>query len=99
MQPVSNILEPRRFKLEYFATTKLITLFNNISPQLRGTIMIQIRWRQRLLHPVALALGAYMMVSATHAAEEKKPNIVIIWGDDIGQTNVCLLYTSDAADE
>ncbi len=50
--------------------------------------MIQIRWRQRLLHPVALALGACMMVSAAHAAEEKKPNIVIIWGDDIGQTNV-----------
>ncbi|OTE97596.1 arylsulfatase [Crenothrix sp. D3] len=28
------------------------------------------------------------MVSAAHAAETKKPNIVIIWGDDIGQTNV-----------
>ena len=50
--------------------------------------MIQIRWRQRLLHPVALALGACMMVSAAHAADTKKPNIVIIWGDDIGQTNV-----------
>jgi arylsulfatase len=50
--------------------------------------MIQIHGRQRLLHPVALALGACMMVSAAHAAEEKKPNIVIIWGDDIGQSNV-----------
>ncbi|MFI3188428.1 MAG: arylsulfatase [Methylococcales bacterium] len=50
--------------------------------------MIPIHWRQRLLHPVALALGACLMVSAAHAAETKKPNIVIIWGDDIGQTNV-----------
>jgi arylsulfatase len=50
--------------------------------------MIPIHWQQRLLHPVALALGACLMVSATHAAEEKKPNIVIIWGDDIGQSNV-----------
>jgi arylsulfatase A-like enzyme len=50
--------------------------------------MIQIHWRQRLLHPVVLVLGACMMVSAAHAAEDKKPNIVIIWGDDIGQSNV-----------
>ena len=50
--------------------------------------MIQIHWRQRLLNPVALALGACMMISAAHAAETKKPNIVIIWGDDIGQSNV-----------
>jgi len=50
--------------------------------------MISAQWRQRLLNPVALALGTCMMVSAVYAAEEKKPNIVIIWGDDIGQSNV-----------
>ena len=42
----------------------------------------------------------------SHAQEEgKKPNILVIWGDDVGIGNVsaytmgCLLYTSDAADE
>jgi arylsulfatase A-like enzyme len=50
--------------------------------------MIPIHWRQRLLNPVALALGACMMVSAAHAAEEKKPNIVVIMGDDIGWFNI-----------
>jgi arylsulfatase len=44
--------------------------------------------QERLLYPVALALGACMMVSGAHAAEIKKPNIVIIWGDDIGQSNI-----------
>jgi arylsulfatase len=50
--------------------------------------MIPIQWRQRLLHPVAIALGACMMVSAAHAAETKKPNIVVIMGDDIGWFNI-----------
>jgi arylsulfatase len=50
--------------------------------------MIPTQWRQRLLNPVALALGACMMVSAAHAAEEKKPNIVVIMGDDIGWFNI-----------
>ncbi len=31
-------------------------------------------------------VGALLAISAAHAAD--KPNIVIIWGDDIGQSNV-----------
>jgi arylsulfatase len=50
--------------------------------------MIPTQWRQRLLNPVALALGACFMVSAAQAAEEKKPNIVVIMGDDIGWFNI-----------
>jgi arylsulfatase len=50
--------------------------------------MIQIHWRQRLLNPVALVLSACFMVSAAQAAEEKKPNIVVIMGDDIGWFNI-----------
>ncbi len=50
--------------------------------------MIPIHWRQRLINPIALALGTCMMVSAAHAAEEKKPNIVVIMGDDIGWFNI-----------
>ena len=36
-----------------------------------------------------LATGAIMAASPkAHAQDGKKPNILIIWGDDIGQTNV-----------
>ena len=46
--------------------------------------------RKLLLHPTAVALFAMTASVATFLvqAEEKKPNIVIIWGDDIGQSNV-----------
>ena len=46
--------------------------------------------RNLLLHPTAVALFAMTASVATFLvqAEEKKPNIVIIWGDDIGQSNV-----------
>ncbi|WP_411727964.1 arylsulfatase [Methyloglobulus sp.] len=46
--------------------------------------------RQHLFHPAAIvliALTACFFVSTAQAAD-KKPNIVIIWGDDIGQSNV-----------
>ena len=33
------------------------------------------------------------------AKSSAKPNILVVWGDDIGQSNICLLYTSDAADD
>src|SRR5437667_9128263 len=36
---------------------------------------------------LALALGLALIASAAQAAD-KKPNIVIIWGDDIGQTDI-----------
>ena len=46
--------------------------------------------RNLLLRPTAVALFAISASVATFLvqAEEKKPNIVIIWGDDIGQSNV-----------
>lgn len=37
----------------------------------------------------AVSLGAQIQqAQAQAAAQGKKPNIVVIWGDDIGQTNV-----------
>ncbi len=35
-----------------------------------------------------LVIGLALIGSSTYAAEQKKPNIVIIWGDDIGQSNI-----------
>ena len=34
-----------------------------------------------------LAIIASLMVQATVSAQSKKPNIVVIWGDDIGYWN------------
>ena len=52
--------------------------------------MIPIYRRQRLFPPAALALAVLTacLFALTAQAEDKKPNIVIIWGDDIGQSNV-----------
>ena len=36
----------------------------------------------------ASAALALMVLAAPAAAQEKKPNILIIWGDDIGQFNI-----------
>ncbi|MEC4748119.1 sulfatase-like hydrolase/transferase [Methylomicrobium sp. Wu6] len=49
--------------------------------------MISIYRRQYCCHMTAIALAACIPFLAAHA-EDKKPNIVIIWGDDIGQCNV-----------
>ena len=35
-----------------------------------------------------IIVGLALVVSPAFAAEQKKPNIVIIWGDDIGQSNI-----------
>ena len=35
-----------------------------------------------------IVVGVAFIVSPALAAEQKKPNILIIWGDDIGQFNV-----------
>jgi len=35
-----------------------------------------------------IALTSCATALSAQAAEDKKPNIVIIWGDDIGQSNV-----------
>ena len=46
--------------------------------------------RNLLQRPAVLALLALSACAAfTAQAEDKKPNIVIIWGDDIGHFNVC----------
>ncbi|MEI6270293.1 MAG: arylsulfatase [Methylococcaceae bacterium] len=56
--------------------------------------MIPIHWRQRLFQPTALALtalAACLFVSTAQAEElavAKKPNIVVIMGDDIGWFNI-----------
>jgi arylsulfatase A-like enzyme len=52
--------------------------------------MIPIYRRQRLFHPAAIALAALStcFFASTTQAEEKKPNIVVIMGDDIGWFNI-----------
>ena len=37
---------------------------------------------------VAVCLSLLLSLAATVQAQQKKPNILIIWGDDIGQFNV-----------
>jgi len=37
---------------------------------------------------LTLAAGLVLIGSAAQAADAKKPNIVIIWGDDIGQSDI-----------
>ena len=46
--------------------------------------------RNQLRHPAIFVLIALSACAAMFSvqAEDKKPNIVIIWGDDIGQSNV-----------
>ena len=39
----------------------------------------------RIMLPCAALL---LMLSGTTWAEEKKPNILVIWGDDVGQQNI-----------
>ena len=44
------------------------------------------RWKHAL---IAITLAAPILAPATVQAQQpRKPNIVIIWGDDIGQSNV-----------
>ena len=52
--------------------------------------MVPIHRRQRLFHSAALAFIALtaFFVSITVQAEDKKPNIVVIMGDDIGWFNI-----------
>ena len=42
-----------------------------------------------------LAASAALLGAVVPAqAADQKPNILVIWGDDIGRDNICLLYTS-----
>ena len=43
---------------------------------------------KRKLKHLALAVGLALGILASAQAGEKQPNIVIIWGDDIGQSNI-----------
>ena len=36
----------------------------------------------------AIALGLLLGVAASAHAQQKKPNILVIWGDDIGNQNI-----------
>jgi arylsulfatase A-like enzyme len=42
---------------------------------------------QRIMNRIAIFLGLALAFSATAEAQQKKPNILIIWGDDIGWFN------------
>ena len=48
--------------------------------------MTRAHWLSGLLTVAALA--AAVPAAADDAAKEKKPNILVIWGDDIGQSNI-----------
>ncbi len=41
-----------------------------------------------LLICATLFVGCWLQPAATHAQTSEKPNIVIIWGDDVGQSNL-----------
>jgi arylsulfatase A-like enzyme len=45
--------------------------------------------KTKMLHVFAvIVVGLAFIAGPAFAAEQKKPNIVIIWGDDIGQSNI-----------
>ena len=37
---------------------------------------------------VAATIGLAFMAGPVFAAPEKKPNILVVWGDDVGQSNI-----------
>jgi hypothetical protein len=44
--------------------------------------------RRKMVATFLMALGLATVVNTVAHAQEKKPNIVILWGDDIGQFNL-----------
>ena len=48
------------------------------------------RWLRELLRFAQLTVVALFAVAATASAQPagKKPNILVIWGDDVGQANL-----------
>jgi arylsulfatase len=44
--------------------------------------------KHALIWVMALAAAVQMLATAPAAAQQKKPNILVIWGDDIGQFNI-----------
>ena len=41
---------------------------------------------------ILLVITVPLFMETGVVAESKKPNIVIIWGDDIGQTNIIIIF-------
>jgi len=46
-----------------------------------------------VINPIRLALGvatvgALVLLAGAAAAQDNEPNIVVIWGDDIGESNI-----------
>src|SRR5262249_2766096 len=48
----------------------------------------------RLSH-VAFAIGLAMLAAISAQAADKKPNILVIWGDDIGWNNPSIYHRGD----
>ena len=44
--------------------------------------------RKLILGSLALIAGATSVTAPADAQQQQKPNIVIIWGDDIGQSDI-----------
>src|SRR6195952_230301 len=63
------------------------TITENSSDHVMATEAIQMTGRQNWLPPLAFIAASMMALSATAAAADK-PNILVIFGDDIGQTNI-----------
>jgi arylsulfatase A-like enzyme len=45
------------------------------------------KWQKHAIVATALA-ASFLIPAAAHAQQPQRPNIVIIWGDDIGQSNI-----------
>ena len=43
---------------------------------------------RRRLRAVIVSIGLWALAVASVSAQDKKPNIVVFWGDDIGQSNI-----------
>ena len=43
---------------------------------------------RRRLRAVIVGIGLWALAVASVSAQDKKPNILVIWGDDIGQSNI-----------
>ena len=46
------------------------------------------KYQRVLVLVVALAVGSTFVLSGSAHASSKKPNILVIWGDDIGGFNI-----------
>ena len=44
--------------------------------------------KTKMLHVLAVIVVGLALIASPAVAADKKPNIVIIWGDDIGQSNI-----------